>query len=279
VSDAPKPGLRLAAWLVAAGLAAGAHAALGLALGPLAPPPIPEADVAGALAVEIALLPAAPEPPAPPDDAPAPEAMAGDGAPAVEPAPEPAPIPEPAPEPAPIPEPETRPPLVADAAPPDVAPPVVLPPSRPGDLPRPRRERAAQAPATVGSPGRDAFDSAAAAARPTPQRRERAAAPETARPAVPSPAAEARWQAQLLARLERHKRYPASARARRIEGVVQLAFGLDASGGVTTVRVARSSGSPDLDEAALAMVRRASPLPAPPAGPTTVTVPVRFDLR
>ncbi|MGP9822570.1 energy transducer TonB, partial [Salinarimonas sp. NSM] len=107
----------------------------------------------------------------------------------------------------------------------------------------------------------------------------RAAAPEPARAPSASPAERSRWQARLLAHLERHKRYPPAARAQRIEGVVHVTFALDARGSVTSARVARSSGAPALDEAAVAMVRRASPAPAPPDGPVTLTVPVRFDLR
>jgi protein TonB len=57
-----------------------------------------------------------------------------------------------------------------------------------------------------------------------------------------------------------------------------VSFAVDASGRVTSSRIARSSGSAELDRAALAMVQRASPLPAPPpelAG-SSITVPAVF---
>ncbi|WP_052340832.1 energy transducer TonB [Salinarimonas rosea] len=284
---------RLAAWLAAAGLAGAAHAALGLALLPQVPPPEPAAAPDGFLAVEIAALPSAPLADAAEEEPPAPEATADEAAPAPAPPPdEPAredPAPEdPAPEalappeqpPEPVPEAATEPEPAPVTAPmiEAAAPPFVLPPPRPTDLPPPQRPRATRAAPPAASPGRDTFDSARAAARAA-QTREHAAAPEPARASSAGPAERARWQARLLAHLERHKRYPAAARAQRIEGVVHVTFGLDARGSVTSARVARSSGASALDEAAVAMVRRASPAPAPPEGAVTLTVPVRFDLR
>jgi protein TonB len=87
----------------------------------------------------------------------------------------------------------------------------------------------------------------------------------------------------VLAWLNRHKRYPSGAKSRREEGSVQVSFTIDASGRVTGSRVVRSSGSPDLDRAALDMVQRASPVPAPPKeiarSRMSLNVPVMFNLR
>lgn len=89
-----------------------------------------------------------------------------------------------------------------------------------------------------------------------------------------------RWKSRVVAHLERRKRYPASARARGEEGTVLVAFRIDGGGRVLSASLARSSGHRALDEAALAMVERASPVPAPPAGTgTTLTAPVRFVRR
>ncbi|MDO8380221.1 energy transducer TonB [Phenylobacterium sp.] len=49
-------------------------------------------------------------------------------------------------------------------------------------------------------------------------------------------------------------------------GTVSVAFGLDESGTLLFVRLARSSGRPAFDRACLASVRAAAPLPAPPEG-------------
>ena len=67
-----------------------------------------------------------------------------------------------------------------------------------------------------------------------------------------------------MAHLERHKRYPPGARQRRKEGVVHVRFTIDPGGNLQTVQLARSSGHPELDDAVLALLRRASPVPAPP---------------
>lgn len=92
--------------------------------------------------------------------------------------------------------------------------------------------------------------------------------------------APARWRSRLGAHLERHKRYPAKARARREQGIVHVRFSIDASGNVLSVSLASSSGFALLDDAVLSLVRRASPLPPPPPGvKRTLVVPVRFKTR
>ena len=91
----------------------------------------------------------------------------------------------------------------------------------------------------------------------------------------------ANWKAKVVSWLRRHQRYPAGAKSRRQEGNVQVAFTIDASGRVKSARIARSSGNAELDRAALDMVRRSSPVPAPPPGETTrsLVVPVAFNLK
>jgi protein TonB len=91
------------------------------------------------------------------------------------------------------------------------------------------------------------------------------------------------WKAQISGLLERNKRYPPSAQARREQGVVQLTFSIDRNGQLLASRVLASSGSSALDEEALALVRRAQPFPPPPAAlpgeQVSLTVPIRFNLR
>jgi periplasmic protein TonB len=94
----------------------------------------------------------------------------------------------------------------------------------------------------------------------------------------PSSAAVAAWERLLVAQLERHKRYPPHARGQA--GEAQLAFSIDRSGHVLTSRIVHSSGSQPLDEEALALIKRAAPLPAPPAGVSddqlSFVVPIRY---
>lgn len=90
----------------------------------------------------------------------------------------------------------------------------------------------------------------------------------------------ARWASRVMAHLERRKRYPAGARSRGERGTVHVRFRIDDSGNVLSVSLAGSSGFPELDAEVLALVRRASPVPAPPPGANkTIMAPVRFSPR
>jgi hypothetical protein len=65
---------------------------------------------------------------------------------------------------------------------------------------------------------------------------------------------------------------------------VDVVLGADAEAGLAPTpsrsRLAHSAGIASLDQEVQAMVRRASPFPAPPAGHAmTFTVPVSFQLR
>ena len=88
------------------------------------------------------------------------------------------------------------------------------------------------------------------------------AAPDPGR--IPQPTLVALgWERQLVARIERHKRYP--PRANGEHGVASLAFRIDRQGNLISSRIIHSSGSSVLDAEALATVKRAQPFPAPPA--------------
>ena len=91
------------------------------------------------------------------------------------------------------------------------------------------------------------------------------------------------WKSQLVAQLERNKRYPSEAQSRGEQGVAQLAFSVDRSGGVHSAHIVRSSGSSLLDQATLEMVARAAPLPPPPPEITgsqiPISVPIRYNMR
>jgi len=92
----------------------------------------------------------------------------------------------------------------------------------------------------------------------------------------------ATWEAQLLAHLEKYRRYPAAARARREQGVVHVRFRMSREGRLLSAEVLRSSGSTALDRAALDTVRRAQPLPAIPPekpDPLELSVPVEFFVK
>jgi protein TonB len=131
--------------------------------------------------------------------------------------------------------------------------------------------------------------------------RQTAAAPMTAAPppsetkpsdaaAAPAPGlsaiaaqAQANWQSSLVAHINRYKRYPVEARAHKVEGIVSIEFTLDRSGQILSSRVAHSSGSAVLDEEAVALLRRATPLPTPPQDVPpegfSLVLPIHFRMR
>jgi protein TonB len=109
--------------------------------------------------------------------------------------------------------------------------------------------------------------------------------PQATSPPRPRPSAAqvASWHRRIAMQVERHKGYPASARARHETGTAELAFTLDRTGKVVASHIARTSGSAALDRETIDTVRRAQPFPSPPpnmAGETfEFTVPIRFNIR
>lgn len=91
------------------------------------------------------------------------------------------------------------------------------------------------------------------------------------------------WQNALRAHVALFKRYPLLAQRRGEQGVALVRFLLDHSGRVRSVTLVHSSGHSDLDDEALAWIRRAEPLPPPPPemgqGPTELTIPLQFELK
>lgn len=180
------------------------------------------------------------------------------------------PPPQQAPEPTPKPTPEP----IAAAPPPDSTPPPAptpLPPKpKPAPPPKPRPIPAAASPsraptatpASVG--GSDPATPLATAPAPPP-------APE---PYVPPSSRAAYLNNPPPA-------YPTLCRRLGQEGVVVLAVDVDDAGRPTAVRLARSSGVPALDEAALRAVAGWRFTPASRGGrpvPATVETPIRFSL-
>jgi protein TonB len=87
------------------------------------------------------------------------------------------------------------------------------------------------------------------------------------------------WGAAIRARVERRKRYPASARGASGSAVLRITVGRD--GSLHGVSVGRSSGNRALDQAAVQAVRAARRFPAAPKGlgdaSYTFSLPVQFN--
>jgi protein TonB len=83
--------------------------------------------------------------------------------------------------------------------------------------------------------------------------------------------------------IKRYQKYPPLAQRRGWEGAAEVHLQIAADGKVTSITLGRSSGRSILDEEALNMVRRASPLPEAPQNlrgrELTVTVPIVFKLQ
>lgn len=235
-------------------------------------------------AVMIELAPLAVAPEAPPQEvAPGPEmveAQPEPEPPPPEPVKEPEPVePPPEPEPVALPEPEIKIPElppIPDAAAVLAPPPPPEPPRRPETVkpkpqPKPRVvER--RKPVNRDKPRAEQTTAPSAQANVAP----RAAAPAAGASSSPS-VSPASWRGTLMAHLNRYKRFPGGASP----GTVQVAFNIDRSGRVLSARLVRGSGDAALDDEAVAMIRRASPVPAPPAGlgggTIALAVPIRFS--
>lgn len=179
-------------------------------------------------------LPPLPEPPAPP---PPPRVVQ----------PQPTPVEEP-----PLPK-------LAEAPKPKIA---VPKPEKPKPKPKPQPKPVEKKP----EPPKDVPEQVA---KNEPAESEKAAAPKPQPPQPSAPPADSQakrtWQSDLLAHLGKYKRYPDRARSRRAEGTVLIEFTLDANGKVLDAALVTSSGNSLLDDAAIAQVHRASPMPKPPA--------------
>ncbi|RZJ88081.1 MAG: energy transducer TonB, partial [Brevundimonas sp.] len=86
----------------------------------------------------------------------------------------------------------------------------------------------------------------------------------------------ASWQRQAVSHFRKFRRQ-VSVRTR---GVARVAVTIDRGGRVLSARLASSSGNAEFDDEAVALVRRASPIPAPPDGvggkTLSLTVPVNM---
>jgi len=250
-----------------------------------------------AVMIELAPLPVAPEAP-PQEVAPGPEMVEAQPEPqppqpVVETPPEPEPPPpEPVVEPPPVePPPEPTPQPVVQPEPeikipelpslPDAAA-VLAPPPPPPPPARPKIVERKPPPKKVVERRKPINPEKPPAERTTAQPRAQApVAPTAAAPAegaaTASAASRANWRGTLVAHLNRFKRFPGGANP----GTVQVAFSIDRAGRVLSARLVGASGDALLDEEAVAMIRRASPVPAPPeglgGGSISLSVPVKFS--
>jgi len=195
--------------------------------------------------------------------------------PKIEPRPEPPPVAreEPRPEPQPVPKVEPRPePRIEprNEVVPEVKP---VPRETPAPVVQPRVDPSVVAPTVV----RPAPPVVAAQPPPVVAPQPKAVDESRERTLIDQ------YQQIISARIKHFEEYPAIAKRRRWEGTTVLQLRLGPDGKVTDISVVETSGREILDEAAVKMVRKASPLPAPPEGlrgrDQTVLVPIKFKLE
>jgi periplasmic protein TonB len=151
---------------------------------------------------------------------------------------------------------------------------------RPVEQPKPKKETRPEKPnETKPHPRKQqatADSKAAQQAQVQARQSERTAAAQTA--SGLSSMSPANWQSLLMAHLERRKRYLSGERGSR--AIAYVRFAIDGAGKVLSANLVQSSGFAELDQEAVALVHRSSPVPAPPPGANrAVTVPVRFGAR
>lgn len=210
------------------------------------------------------------------------------------------PAPEPelrvAPAPAPVPE-QVVPPEPARAEPPrEVFPDLMPSPAPEPPAPAPRTEVTPPTPPLAPEPAAPPQSEAQAPRAPVPPARaeEQTAAAPAAPAADPPPAAResvprqtdglvASYEKRLSDLIRRHEYYPERARRQGWEGKAVVGLNISAEGRVTDISLLESTGREILDEAALRMVQRASPLPQAPDGlrgkQRIVRVPIVFKLQ
>lgn len=270
-----------ALWTGAALLVAALHVGLAVAYLVLKPAPAGQAE---APVFDVAFMPATSSPaPA------APEALPAEPTPPVEQSDLAPPQTEPAP-------PEPAPPPVALQAPEPVQPDqiTITPPAKPVE-PTPQAkpekvpERPTPKPAAHEKAEREKAERERAekekrrtaqqrpAATPESRRSQLAMAPNAGVNSEGARAARASWESEVAAHIRRYATYSANGSA--ASGTVRVGVTIDRNGRLVSRRLAGSSGSSMLDNAAMAVVARAQPFPRFPPGMNQAQVALIIPLH
>ncbi|MBV9560209.1 MAG: energy transducer TonB [Bradyrhizobium sp.] len=86
--------------------------------------------------------------------------------------------------------------------------------------------------------------------------------PGIASPSLAGSDAVGAWQQQIALHLGSQKRFPPNARGQ--SGTAKVRFTIDRTGRLVSAQLLESTGHPQLDAEAIALLHRAQPFPAPP---------------
>jgi periplasmic protein TonB len=262
-----------ALWTGAALFVAALHVSLAMAYLLLNPAPAGQAE---APVFDVAFMPAtsAPAPPAP-------EALPAEPTPPVEhadlapPQVEKAPPPEPAPPAVALQAPEPAQPDQVTVMPPPAKPAEPVPRAKPEKVP----ERSAHKSAAHEKAEKDKHKMVPPkpAAAPGSKPAQLAMAPNSGADSEGARAGRASWESELAAHIRRYATY--AANGSRESGTVRVGVTIDRNGRLLSRRLAGSSGSSMLDNAAMAVIERAQPYPRFPPGMTQAQIALTIPLH
>ena len=167
--------------------------------------------------------------------------------------------------------------------------PVLEPPPPEKPRPKPRQKPKPRPVAKKVAPPRSTPAKETVTPKSQPTNPPRTVAPKATTPIPSKPVGAAAAQAKqdylvaLRRRIERKKYYPRASRRRGEEGKVIVSFVIQKNGELIDMAVARSSGIPRLDKAALETLRRISPFKPIPAdlgrNRLALSIPISYNLR
>lgn len=96
--------------------------------------------------------------------------------------------------------------------------------------------------------------------------------------AGPAAAESPDWVKQVTRMFAAKQTYPSTAQMRGEEGTAKVKVYIGADGAVQKTELVVGSGSATLDKEAIAVPSKVGHVPAPSAGPTTITVPMTWKL-
>lgn len=95
---------------------------------------------------------------------------------------------------------------------------------------------------------------------------------------APAMAQDAGWQRQVAKLIADNFSYPRSAQVRGEEGTAKVKVSMDASGRITGVQLVEPTGSDILNREAEKIMQKIGSFPPPPAGVSSLVIPISWKL-